>query len=215
MISVQSTWDTRDIAVGIIGVGRVGSQVAFGLVARGYPGRILLYDSDKNKAKGECLDLQAAAGVMGRDYNIVGASEGMPCCDIYVLSLGEPSGGKPREGLYEVNGGLCKEVFRKVSGINPEAVCVVLTNPSHRIAQDGLDYFQTVTPCGRLLDGARHALEITWGAHESLRTTSSYEETMACKGFTAYGPAMEAVVLVERYLNIFKYKGYNNEKESP
>lgn len=186
------------VHVHIIGAGKVGSQVAFGLVIMRRV-EISLSDANRELLKAQCIELKNVNDLLnGEDGSTIDMADSLTRADIYVLAFGENSNGGQfsRESLYERNGPACNAAFRAIAEENPDAWVFVVTNPSHRIAQDGLNYLQKVIPVGQQLDAARIKSMEVFGSHEKSVISSPYEDIIKGKGYTAFGPAAEVIQLI-------------------
>lgn len=121
---------TRSKKVVVLGAGHVGSTIAYTLTLEGVAGEIVLIDINREKAKGEAMDIiQGTAfcppvNIYAGDYpDAVGA-------DIVVVTVGMPrTPGQTRLDLAQVNVEITRSVMEKVVKYAPNAVYLVVSNP--------------------------------------------------------------------------------------
>jgi len=116
--------------IAVVGVGAVGSTVAYATMIRGLATELVLIDARREKAEGEAMDLSHGlsfvppAEVWAGDY---GDCQG---AEIVVLSAGVASlPGESRLDLLEKNSAIFKEVVLQVARHNREGILLVITNP--------------------------------------------------------------------------------------
>lgn len=116
--------------IAIVGVGAVGSTVAYATMIRGLATEMVLIDARREKAEGEAMDLNHGlpfvppAEIWAGDYSDCQGAE------IVVLTAGVPSlPGESRLDLLAKNGVIFKEIVPQVSHYNPEGIFLVITNP--------------------------------------------------------------------------------------
>ncbi|SES65061.1 malate dehydrogenase [Anaerobranca gottschalkii] len=116
--------------ISIIGCGRVGSTTAYALLLKGLAREIVLVDVDKDRAKGEELDLLhgsaevANVKISSGDFSLISHS------DFVIITAGIPrKPGETRLQLAAKNIDIIKEIAEKVLYYSPEAVILVVSNP--------------------------------------------------------------------------------------
>lgn len=113
----------------IVGMGRVGSAVAFASVLRGLASELVLVGEDREAVVGDALDLQHASAFV-RPVNVrAGSIDDTEGSDIVVITAARSSSGGPRTDHARVNGTLVKEIAGAVAAGSPRAVVLVITNP--------------------------------------------------------------------------------------
>mgnify|MGYP005844730357 CR=1 FL=1 len=113
----------------IVGMGRVGSAVAFASVLRGLASELVLVGEDREAVVGDALDLQHASAFV-RPVNVrAGSIDDTEGSDIVVITAARSSSGGPRTNHARVNGTLVKEIAGAVAAGSPRAVVLVITNP--------------------------------------------------------------------------------------
>lgn len=118
--------------VSFVGAGKVGSTSAFSVLMSLDLDEIVLLDIHKELTKGEALDLQHAAKVMGKNTKVVGTTnyQKLKGSEVVVISAGKPR--RPdmdRQDLLFDNLKIVKNVVRKVVEVNPEGIILQVTNP--------------------------------------------------------------------------------------
>ncbi|MFO7859215.1 MAG: hypothetical protein R6V11_09910 [Ectothiorhodospiraceae bacterium] len=148
--------------IGIIGSGRVGSQLAFTLVHGGIGDELVLYNRSTARAQGEALDLEHALAFTQRRMEIsAGPPEAFVDADILVLCASRPlpAGATDRRLLGPENVALCGELLPQFAAVAPDACLVVVSNPVdvltyYAVEQTGFPA-ERVLGCGTLVDSAR------------------------------------------------------------
>lgn len=115
--------------IAIVGVGRVGSAVAFALVMRNVARELVLIGRDKRKAEGDAADLQHAAALMGRSVIRAGELDDVANADIVILSASQRETGTDRFEALAANAAIFRQLVPEIVRRAPGAIYVVLTNP--------------------------------------------------------------------------------------
>ena len=118
--------------ISIIGVGRVGSTLAYNLVSKERFDELVLVGSNKSRVEGEVLDLIHAQQFSGyRRSVIAGDLEDTKDSDIIILAAANKPKGKveSRLKLGQRNVEVFKTIVPNVSKLSPKAVYVVISNP--------------------------------------------------------------------------------------
>ena len=116
--------------ISILGTGNVGASVAYAALIQGLASEILLVDINKEKAKGEALDLSQCAACVPSCKVWCGEYEDVKGSDIVVVTFGvgrKP--GQSRLDLAKVNIGILESVMPTVAKIAPDALYVIVSNP--------------------------------------------------------------------------------------
>jgi L-lactate dehydrogenase len=130
--------------VSIVGMGKVGSALAFSLVSRGAVEELVLAARDPRRAAGDALDLQHAAvfsrpvrvragelaDAAGSDVIVLAASSAEARAAAATVAAGgpEPAGGA-RLTMALPNARLVGELAPQLAAGSPGAVFIVITNP--------------------------------------------------------------------------------------
>ncbi len=150
--------------VGIVGVGNVGSTVAYSLAMLGACHEVILRDNKIDVAKGRALDMSQAASAI-RSHTVVSVAESMEDlvdCDVVVVTAGSPRlPGMSRDDLLMVNAKITKDVIKGIAKHSPDAVIIMVSNPLDvmtyvALKESGFDRSRVLGMAG-ILDSARMA----------------------------------------------------------
>ena len=114
----------------ILGAGNVGATIAYTLTAFTICSEIVLIDINKDKAKGEAMDIRHGLPFIGNVNIYDGDYADAAGSDIVVITAGigrKP--GQTRIDLANTNVGLIKQVIPQVAEAAPDAIYVVVSNP--------------------------------------------------------------------------------------
>ncbi|MBT3720902.1 L-lactate dehydrogenase [archaeon] len=147
--------------VAIIGAGFVGSTCAYALFIEGSANEIALIDINKEKAKGEALDL--VHGNLFTPYTKVTYGDSYTLCknaDIVVVTAGaHQKPGDTRLDLTKTNAKILKSIIEGITKYNKNCIILMVTNPLDVLTYLGLKWskFPTnrVFGTGTTLDTAR------------------------------------------------------------
>lgn len=118
--------------IGIVGMGHVGSTLAYALVLRGLCDHLVLANRNVDKARGDALDLSHALAFCQRPMKIEGgALDVVRDCDIVVVTVSAPmrKGMKSRMELASANVAIFRTLIPALAAANPQTILVVITNP--------------------------------------------------------------------------------------
>lgn len=115
--------------IAIVGIGRVGSAVAFALVMRCAARELILIGRDQRKAEGDALDLQHAAALMGRACVRAGEMADVIGCDIVILSASVRDTSANRLDALRGNIDIFRDMVPTIAKLAPKAIILVLSNP--------------------------------------------------------------------------------------
>ncbi|OPX27213.1 MAG: malate dehydrogenase [Campylobacteraceae bacterium 4484_166] len=122
----------RGKKVAIIGVGNVGSSVAYSLAMTGACHEVMLRANNTNRAKGIALDLSQAAQ-SARKHTIVTVAEKLEDvkdCDVVVVTAGSPRlPGMSRDDLLLTNAKIMRDILKVVKTTSPHAIIIPVSNP--------------------------------------------------------------------------------------
>lgn len=150
------------VKISVIGIGKVGSTVAFVLAKDGLANELVLYNRTRGIARADALDIQQACAftphrVLVRDGDLIDTAHS----DIIVMCVGVPM---PREmtdrnQLARGNTQLMRELAPRLVELSPNAIIINVTNPVDVITYQilrisGLPW-QRVIGTGTLIDSAR------------------------------------------------------------
>lgn len=118
--------------VSIVGVGNVGSTLAFTLATKAICSRIVLKDIRENYVKAMALDISQAANA-SNSHTVVQAvcsAKDMFNSDIVVITAGIPrKPGMSRNDLLSTNAKIMEEVIIDIKENCPNAIVIVVSNP--------------------------------------------------------------------------------------
>ncbi len=147
--------------VAVIGAGFVGSTAAYAMQIQGTAREIAIIDVNKEKAKGEAMDLEQ--GMQFTPATTIKFGDDLSLCkgaDVIVITAGvAQKPGETRLNLVKRNAAIFKELIPKLTAHNKEAVYLVVTNPVDIMAYLTLKYSglpaSKVFGSGTSLDTAR------------------------------------------------------------
>lgn len=116
--------------VTIIGAGQVGSTIAYALTLRHLASEILLIDIDKDRAKGEAMDIFQGTPFLGPVWIHAGEYSDAVNSDIVVITSGvgrKP--GQSRLDLVKTNVGIMKSIIPEIAKAAPNALFILVANP--------------------------------------------------------------------------------------
>lgn len=169
----------------IIGVGRLGSTVAFLTLLRLTPEKLIL--SDIKDLTGDILDLQHTCKGLGIKTKIT--TEREPC-DFIVITAGFARNQKIKthEELLKLNEPVIKEIINNLNGcLKKNTKIIVMTNPVKKITgivKKLLPNYYVSNP-EKILKKIRNNKELGW-------------KIVSTKGYSSFGPTVSAVLLMEK-----------------
>jgi len=118
--------------VAIVGVGNVGSSVAYSLAMTGSCHEIILRANNVDRAKGKALDLSQAAQA-ARKHTVITVAETLEDvkdCAVIVITAGSPRlPGMSRDDLLIKNAQIMRNVMSSLKKTSPDAVIIPVSNP--------------------------------------------------------------------------------------
>lgn len=118
--------------VGIIGVGNVGSTLAYTLAHKGICSHIVLKDIRENIVQAMALDISQGANA-AKSHTVVSAARSgtdLHGCDVIVVTAGLPrTPGMSRDDLLLKNANIMKTVITDIKTHAPNAIIIVVSNP--------------------------------------------------------------------------------------
>lgn len=114
----------------ILGAGNVGATIAYTFAVAGTCSDVVLIDINKEKAKGEAMDIRQGVS-FGHNLEIVdGTYDDAKGSSIVVVTLGlARKPGQTRLDLAQANVNIIKEVMPQIAKAAPDATYVVVSNP--------------------------------------------------------------------------------------
>ena len=148
--------------VGIIGVGNVGSTLAYTLAHKGICSNIVLKDIRENIVQAMALDISQGANA-AKSHTVVKAAESgedLKGCDVVVITAGLPRmPGMSRDDLLLKNANIMKSVIEDVKNYASNAIIVVVSNPLDAMVYTALKTSgfprQQIVGMAGILDSAR------------------------------------------------------------
>jgi len=218
--------------ISVVGVGKVGSTLAFALSQRNFVHDMVLVGRHRNVTLGDALDMRHAQSFVEVPTRIIaGAAEDTAGSDIIAIcaSVPIPTDMVDRAILGPGNVKLMQELLPPLAKLSPQAIIVMVSNPVDVLTYYAIKFTgfppQRVLGTGTLIDSVRlrHELSLEIGIHSSdLRAYILGEHggtqfaAMSCA--TAGGEAIddtpkrrELIAHATRAgLEIFQCKGYTN-----
>lgn len=115
--------------IGIVGLGRVGSSIAFSTMLSGVVEELVLLDVDQSRAEGEAMDLAHALPYMPTSNVYAGTYDDLKDTEVIVVAAGTARRpGETRLDLASRNYGIAKEITTELQKIK-DAVILVVSNP--------------------------------------------------------------------------------------
>ena len=118
--------------VGIIGVGNVGSTLAYTLAHKGICSHIVLKDIRENIVQAMALDISQSANAAKSHTVVTAASSGIDLkdCDLIVITAGIPrKPGMSRDDLLLTNAKIMENVLEDVKIYAPKSKIIIVSNP--------------------------------------------------------------------------------------
>ncbi len=150
--------------IAVVGIGRVGSTVAYALTSHALCDELILVNRTFEVALGEVHDLQHAAAFSEKPMQIKAeTAEAVTDCDIIILTASvHISNAKSRMEFGPANIDLYRGIMPSLIKNNPDAIYIVVANPVDvltyfLISEYNLDW-QKVIGTGTLIDSARYRL---------------------------------------------------------
>lgn len=150
----------RAAKVGIVGAGRVGCTMAYGLLYSGVASQVLIVNRDRSRAEGEAADLEHAVPFSRECRVEVGGYEDLTDSDVVAITAGprmDPTA--TRLDLVGRSAAMYREMVPAIAAAAPSAVLVIATNPVDIMTQAAIQYSglpsHQVMGSGTLLDTAR------------------------------------------------------------
>jgi L-lactate dehydrogenase len=216
----------------VVGLGRVGSTLAFSLSQRNCVHEMVLIGRGREDTIGDALDIAHAQSFVEVPTRVIaGTTADTANSDIIVVcaSIPSPSGMSDRATMGPSNVKLMRELLPPLARLSPKAILVMVSNPVDALTYYAIQFTEfpahRVLGSGTLIDSARlrHELSLELGIHSSdLRAYilgehgGSQFAAMSCA--TAGGEAIDDTpkrrALIQRVvgagLEIFNFKGHTN-----
>lgn len=143
----------------ILGAGNVGASIAYTLTMDGMASEIVLVDINRDKAKGEAMDIIQGTAYCPPVNIYAGEYSDTVDSDIVIVTLGMArKPGQSRIDLAQGNVNIIKSVMKEMIKYAPDSVYVVVSNPvdiiTYTIIKSGIPESH-VLGTGTLLDSSR------------------------------------------------------------
>ncbi|MFT3788483.1 MAG: NAD(P)-binding domain-containing protein [Tepidisphaeraceae bacterium] len=146
----------------VVGIGKVGSTVAFVLAKDGLAQELVLYNRTRDRARADAIDVQQAVAFVPHRVDVRdGDLDTTAGSDVIVLCVGVhmPAECTDRTTVAEGNTRLIRDLVPPLLERSPNAIIVNVTNPMdaithHLLTLTGLPW-QRVIGTGTLIDSAR------------------------------------------------------------
>lgn len=218
--------------ISVVGVGKVGSTLAFALSQRNCVHEMVLVGSDPRSTMGDALDIAHAQSFVEVPTRVIaGTGTDTANSDIIVIcaSIPTPTTMADRAALGPGNVQLLRELLPPLAQLSPRAILVMVSNPVDTLTYHAIEITgfpaERVIGAGTLIDSARlrHELSLELGIHSNdLRAYilgehgGSQFAALSCA--TAGGEAIDDTPkrrelikrIVQSGLEIFHYKGHTN-----
>jgi L-lactate dehydrogenase len=218
--------------ISVVGVGKVGSTLAFALSERNFVRELVLVGQDREVTLGDALDIAHAQSFVEVPTRLVaGAVADTAGSDIIAVcaSIPTPTKMADRATLGPGNVRLMYELLPSLAKLSPNAILVMVSNPVDMLTHYAIEFTgfppHRVLGSGTLIDSARlrHELSLELGIHANdLRAYilgehgGSQFAAMSCA--TAGGEAIDDTPkrreliarVVQAGLEIFQKKGHTN-----
>lgn len=146
--------------IAIIGLGMVGSSIAFSLMQEGIFSEIVLIDKDRKKAKGEAMDLSHGIPFCESINIYEGDYDDIKDCFVVIITAGaNQEKGETRLDLIDKNLKIYKSIIPNITKTGFEGILLVVSNPVDILTYvtlklSGYDK-KRVIGSGTVLDSAR------------------------------------------------------------
>jgi len=165
--------------IAIVGAGNVGSTFAFSLMIKAVAREIVLIDTDRGRAEGECMDLNHGASFV-QPVNIYSAGfDGCEGADVVVIAAGaKQKPGQSRIDLVQTNVEIFKHIIPEIVRFAKDSILLVVTNPMDILTYvtlkiSGYDE-RKVIGSGTVLDTSRFRYLISEHCHLDPRNVHAY-----------------------------------------
>ena len=145
----------------IIGAGMVGSSTAFSLITQGVCDEVMIIDINRDKARGEVMDLCHCVEYLNRNVKVTeGSYEDCGDADIVVITAGAPpKQGQSRLDTLELSANIVRSIVTPIMNSGFSGHFIVVSNPVDMIAHlvykiSGLPKNQVIGT-GTSMDSAR------------------------------------------------------------
>lgn len=145
---------------GIIGAGNVGSATAFALIMQGIARKVVLIDTNEQRARAEAEDISHAAPFSHGGKIKAGQYKDLDGAKIVIVTAGaNQKPGEPRTALLERNVKIFESIIPQVAEYAPDCIMIIASNPVDIMTSVALKLSgfakERVIGSGTVLDSAR------------------------------------------------------------
>lgn len=146
--------------IGIVGCGFVGSTIAYTMMESGLFSEMVLIDINKEKARGEAMDLNHCLPFLSPMQIYQDSYEGLEGAAVVVIAAGaNQKPGETRTDLLHKNVSIFRDIIGNITRVNSECILLVVTNPVDVLTYYTLEMSgfpkERVIGSGTVLDSAR------------------------------------------------------------
>jgi L-lactate dehydrogenase len=165
--------------VSIIGAGMVGASLAYTLIVERLAAEVVLVDIDRDRAKGEAMDIQHALPFSGPTFVSAGDYPDCAGSDLIVITAGvAQKPGESRLVLARRNCEIYRDIIPRVTDVAGGAVLLIVSNPVDVLTYATLQLSdlprQRVIGSGTVLDTARLRYELSSHCRLDPRSVHAY-----------------------------------------
>lgn len=198
--------------IGIVGVGNVGSTLAYTLLLEGLTSKITLVDRNLEKARGEALDLNHGLCYVHYTKIETGGYESLSDSDVIIVTAGlARKPGESRVDLAAKNVKLFREVIPEITAVNKKAILFVVSNPVDVLTYAALKFSgfsrRKVFGLGNVLDSAR--LRYILGNYFGVDPGNVHSYLLGEHGDSGFALLSSAFIGCTRIMDL---PGYDDEK---
>ena len=114
----------------VIGMGNVGSTIAYTLTTMGLASEIVMIDVNEEKARGEALDIRQGVPFCNPCTVYAGSYENAVNSNIVIITCGMArKPGQSRLDLAQTNVNILKDVAKEIVKYAPDATYIIVSNP--------------------------------------------------------------------------------------
>ncbi len=116
--------------VTVIGAGSVGSTITYTMAVNGLASELVLIDINKEKAKGEAMDIQQGTPFCSPIKVYAGDYQDAEGSDVVIITSGMPrKANQTRLDLTQTNVNIIKTIAKEIVKHAPDALYVIVSNP--------------------------------------------------------------------------------------
>lgn len=160
MIANKRATSEKGTKIAILGAGVVGATIAYTLTVEGVASEIVLIDINRDKAKGEAMDIEQGAASCAPVFIHAGDYQDAAGAKLVIVTVGlARKPGQTRIDLAQANVGIINDVMPKAVRYAPDAIYVVVSNPvdilTYAVIKTGILPERQVIGSGTILDTLR------------------------------------------------------------